>query len=67
MFATDRGTLVLRGYVIADEQALADLGDVPQGEADIEIPAELLRFYESPMTDDPRYIASYEDGDEEGR
>ena len=50
MFMTDRGTLVVRGYVITDEQALADLGEVPVGEADIEIPPKLLRFAENPMT-----------------
>jgi|HubBroStandDraft_5_1064220.scaffolds.fasta_scaffold203090_1 hypothetical protein len=54
MFATDRGTLVVRGYAISDPQALADLGDVPPGELDIEIPRELLRFADSPMSYDPR-------------
>jgi hypothetical protein len=61
LYETDRGTLVVRGYAITDEQALADLGDVPAGELDIEIPAELLRFFERPMTDDPRYRAARED------
>jgi hypothetical protein len=54
MFGTDRGTLVVRGYAITDPQALADLGDVPAGELDIEIPRELLRFADSPMNYDPR-------------
>ena len=66
MFSTDSGTLIVRGYAITDEQALSDLGEVPAGEVDIEIPAELLRFYESPMKDDPRYIADHKDA-EEGR
>lgn len=57
-FETDRGTVIVRGYRITDEQALADLGDVPEGEADIEIPRELLRFFDNPMTDDPRYKAA---------
>lgn len=57
-FETDRGTLVVRGYRVVDEQALADLGDVPEGEADIEIPRDLLRFFDRPMTDDPRYKAA---------
>lgn len=67
LYVTDRGTLVVRGYVITDEQALADLGEVPPGEADIEIPPELLRFYREPMTDDPRYIAARQDVTGEGR
>lgn len=57
-FETDRGTLVIRGYRITDEQALADLGDVPEGESDIEIPRELLRFFNDPMSEDPRYVAA---------
>ncbi|HEY9475304.1 MAG TPA: hypothetical protein VIS06_15840 [Mycobacteriales bacterium] len=62
LFATDRGTLVVRGYVITDEEALGDLGDVPAGEVDVEIPAELLRFHAEPMVDDPRYVAPPDDG-----
>ena len=54
MFATDRGTLAVQGYVIADEQALADLGEIPEGETVIEIPRELLRFADDPMDHDPR-------------
>lgn len=57
-YETDRGTLVVRGYRITDEQALADLGDIPEGEIDIEIPRELLRFFSNPMTEDPRYKAA---------
>lgn len=57
-FETDRGTLVVRGYRIADEQALADLGETPDGEVDIEIPRKLLRFFDNPMTEDPRYLAA---------
>lgn len=64
LFETDRGTLVVRGYRITDDQALADLGEVPAGEVDIEIPSELLRFFEYPMTDDPRYIAARTDDPE---
>jgi hypothetical protein len=46
LFATDRGTLAVQGYVITDPQALADLGEIPPGEAVVEIPAELLRLQE---------------------
>lgn len=63
LYETDRDTIVVRGYAITDKQALADLGEVPTGEVDIEIPRELLRFADNPMTDDPRYLAARE-GDE---
>ena len=63
LFATDRGTLVVRGYAITDPEALADLGEVPEGELDIEIPRELLRFADNPMDHDPRTGH----GDSEGR
>jgi hypothetical protein len=39
---TDRKTYVLRGWAISDPGALAALGQVPDGELDIEIPAELI-------------------------
>lgn len=54
LFGTDRGTLAVQGYVITDPQALADLGEIPEGETVVEIPPELLRFFENPMTYDPR-------------
>lgn len=61
LYETDRGTVVVRGYAITDEQALRDLGAVPAGEIDIEVPVELLRFLKEPMTEDPRYRAARED------
>src|SRR5262249_25594000 len=54
MFATDRGTLAVQGYVITDPRALADIGPIPEGETIVEIPRELLRFVEQPMDHDPR-------------
>jgi hypothetical protein len=54
LFATDRGTLAVQGYVITDPQALADLGPIPDGETVVEIPRELLRFADTPMDHDPR-------------
>lgn len=48
LYETDRGTIVVRGYAITDARALADLGEVPAGEVDIEIPRELLRFADAP-------------------
>lgn len=65
LYETDRGTIIVRGYAITDHQALADLGEVPDGELDIEIPRELLRFAEAPMTADPRYIAARREDEEE--
>jgi hypothetical protein len=51
LFATDRGTLLVQGYVVADPEALNDVGAIPEGEAIVEIPAALLSFYTQPMQD----------------
>jgi hypothetical protein len=48
LWATDRDTLIVRGYAITDPEALAGLGDVPTGEHDIEIPRDLLRRFYKP-------------------
>lgn len=61
MFATDRGTLVVRGYAITDPEALAALGEVPEGELDIEIPRKLIRFLDDPMEHDPRFVEGFDD------
>jgi hypothetical protein len=42
---TDRRTYIAQGWVVTDPQVLADIGPVPAGEALIEIPEEVLRFY----------------------
>ncbi|MEU6720213.1 hypothetical protein ABZ897_52920 [Nonomuraea sp. NPDC046802] len=62
LYATDRGTLVVRGYCITDQQALADLGEVPPGETDIEIPLELLSFYQPPAATTTASDKSAEEG-----
>ncbi|WP_052422369.1 hypothetical protein [Nonomuraea candida] len=67
LWATDRGSLVVRGYRVTDSQALAELGEVPAGEADIEIPLELLRFYQAPTTNDAATTATADEGSGEGR
>lgn len=54
LFATGRDTLAVQGYVITDPQALCDIGEVPAGEAVVEIPRELLRFAGEPLQVDPR-------------
>lgn len=64
LYATDRGTLAVQGYVITDRQALADLGKIPEVEAVVEIPVEVLRFYENPMTFDPRRAEATDDAGE---
>ena len=43
---TDRKTYIVQGWVVTDPVALAELGEVPAGEAVIEVPADVLRFAE---------------------
>lgn len=43
---TDRKTYIAQGWVVTDPQALADIGPVPEGEAIIEIPEDVLKFYQ---------------------
>lgn len=42
---TDRKTYIAQGWVVTDTQALADVGPIPEGEAIIEIPEDVLKFY----------------------
>ena len=42
LYETDRGTIVVQGLQLTDPEALADLRDVLEGEAAVEIPRELL-------------------------
>lgn len=42
---TDRTTYIAQGWVVTDPQVLADVGPVPDGEAIIEIPEDVLTFY----------------------
>ncbi|WAX81301.1 hypothetical protein [Streptomyces sp. KMM 9044] len=42
---TDRKTYIAQGGVVTDPQTLADLGPVPEGEAIVEIPEDVLKFY----------------------
>ncbi len=49
LFATDRSerkTYIAQGWVVTDPQALADIGPIPDGEAVIEIPEDVLRFFQ---------------------
>ena len=42
---TDRVTYIAQGWKVADPQALADIGPVPDHEALIEIPEDVLKMY----------------------
>lgn len=43
LYATDRGTIVVQGWRLADPEALAMM-DIPDHETAVEIPAALLRY-----------------------
>lgn len=48
LFATDRTnrvTYIAQGWKVTDPEALAAIGDVPDHEALIEIPEDVLKFY----------------------
>jgi hypothetical protein len=48
LFATDRPdrrTYIAQGWVVTDPRALADVGPIPEGEAIVEIPEDVLKFY----------------------
>ncbi len=42
---TDRKTYIAQGWVVTDSEALADVGPIPDSEAIIEIPEDVLKFY----------------------
>lgn len=48
---TDRPTYIVRGWIVTDPQALAVMGQPPDGELDIEIPAELINPEDGPDGD----------------
>lgn len=57
LFATDRSdrkTYIAQGWAVTDPQAIADIGPVPEGEAIIEIPEDVLRFYQRNMQGERR-------------
>ncbi|RBQ18635.1 hypothetical protein DP939_19305 [Spongiactinospora rosea] len=49
---TDRVTYIAQGWKVIDPQALADVGEVPDHEALIEIPEEVLKMYVLRYLDD---------------
>jgi hypothetical protein len=44
VYATDRGTFVVQGYRVEDEETLSQLR-IPGHETVIEIPADLLQYF----------------------
>ncbi|MEV8345689.1 hypothetical protein AB0R12_03175 [Streptomyces niveus] len=42
---TDRATYIAQGWIVTDPQTLTDIGPVPDGEAIIEIPEDVLKYY----------------------
>jgi hypothetical protein len=42
---TDRRTFIAQGWKVTDPQALADVGPIPDHEAIIAIPEDVLKFY----------------------
>jgi hypothetical protein len=54
LYETDRGTIVVQGLQVTDAEALADLRDVLDGEAAVEVPRELLtEIARRVLTDSP--------------
>lgn len=43
---TDRKTYIAQGWVVTDPQVLTDVGPIPAGEAIVEIPEDVLKFYQ---------------------
>ncbi|MGI9003596.1 MAG: hypothetical protein ACR2GH_18395 [Pseudonocardia sp.] len=43
---TDRKTYIAQGWVVTDPQVLADVGPVPEDEAVVEIPEDVLKYYQ---------------------
>lgn len=44
LYATDRGTYVVQGKIVTDQEAIADLRDLADDEFYVEIPADVLQF-----------------------
>jgi hypothetical protein len=46
VYATDRGTFAVQGRLVLDHQSLADCVNRGSDEAVVEIPRELVKFFE---------------------
>ncbi|MFI7420600.1 hypothetical protein [Nonomuraea sp. NPDC049684] len=63
LYETDRGTIVVQGLHVTDPEALADLRDVLDGEAAVEVPRELLtEIARRVLTDGPAGALPTSDG-----
>jgi hypothetical protein len=51
---TDRKTYIAQGWVVTDSQVLADVGPIPDGEAIIEIPEDVLKLYQRNQSEGER-------------
>lgn len=47
IYETDRGTFAVQGTLIVDPEALADCVNRDSGEVVVEIPKELVRFFDT--------------------
>ena len=43
LFATDRDTLLVQGYVVTDPEALSQMR-IPEGETVVEVPKTLMKY-----------------------
>ncbi|GAA4182574.1 hypothetical protein GCM10022252_08680 [Streptosporangium oxazolinicum] len=48
LYATDRGTYVVQGKRVTDQEAIADLVGLQDDEFYVEVPAHLLTFAQKP-------------------
>ena len=43
LYKTERGTLLVQGYVVTDPEALAEMR-IPEGETVVEVPPSLMKY-----------------------
>ena len=43
LYETDRGTLLVQGYVVTDPEALSQMR-IPEGETVVEVPKRLMKY-----------------------
>lgn len=51
VYRTDRGSWVVQGWVVADQQALGQM-DIPDGETCVEIPDRMIQFFKQEERED---------------
>lgn len=49
---TDRQTYIAQGWIVTDPQVLAEIGPIPENEAIIEIPEDVLKLYRHNQEED---------------